>query len=152
MPLILRQVPEARLRIAGAGQYEAELRRLAGESPVADRIDIGAVDPTDRRGMSNLMASSSLVCLLSEYEANPVVVMEALALRRRVLVAETSGLTELARDGFARGIPITASAEEICAAVVASLAEKPRTDYTLPTWDACASRLVALYDDILCRR
>jgi glycosyltransferase involved in cell wall biosynthesis len=150
LPLILRAVPEARLRIAGAGQYEDELRRLAAASPVADRIEIAAVDPTDRRGMSNLLARSSLVCLLSEYEANPVAVMEALALHRRVLVAETSGLTELARDGFARGITINASDQEIADAVVASLAQPPRTDYTLPTWDACAAKHVQLYDSILC--
>jgi hypothetical protein len=33
---------------------------------------------------------------------------------------------------------------------VASLAEPARTDYTLPTWDACAAKHVQLYDSILC--
>ncbi|MFN8528578.1 MAG: hypothetical protein U0670_08200 [Anaerolineae bacterium] len=40
--------------------------------------------------MSRLLARASLVVLFSEYEAHPVAVMEALSLRRPVLVADTS--------------------------------------------------------------
>jgi glycosyltransferase involved in cell wall biosynthesis len=149
MPLIARAVPTARLRIAGAGQFEGELRRLAALSPVADRIEIRGVDPHERKQMSNLLASASLVTLFSEYEANPVAVMEALALHRRVLVAETSGLTELARDGFARGLPIGASTEQIARAVIEQLAEPAPNKYSLPTWDACAAQLVDVYREAL---
>jgi glycosyltransferase involved in cell wall biosynthesis len=149
LPLILREFPSARLRIAGAGQYDGELRRLAVASGVGDRIEIAAIEPGQRVQMSNLLASASLVALLSEYEANPVAVMEALALHRPVLVAETSGLTELARDGLARGIPITATAADVARAVVDQLRDPGPLDYTLPTWDQSAERLMDVYREVL---
>ena len=99
--------------IVGVGQYEAELRRMAAATGLNGRIPIGIIDPVDRAGMSRTMASASAVALISEYEANPVAVMEALALRRRVLVADTSGLSELARAGLATAVPIEASSDQI---------------------------------------
>ena len=46
---------------------------------------------------------------MSDYEANPVAVMEALALGRKVVVADTSGLSELASEGLATAVPPNAS-------------------------------------------
>lgn len=149
MPLVIRELPEARLRIAGAGQFEGELRRLADASPARARIEIGAVDPLDRAGMARLLAGASLVILLSEYEANPVAVMEALALRRRVLVADTSGLSELAHHGWAHALAYEATAEQIAQAVVAQVRSAAPGDLALPTWDESATRLAEVYREVL---
>jgi glycosyltransferase involved in cell wall biosynthesis len=145
LPRILESCPGARLRIVGAGPYEAELRRLAAGSPVSVKIEIGSIDPSARGEMARTIAGASIVCLLSEYEANPVAVMEALSLRRRVLVADTSGLSELARAGLARAIPITATADEVAAAILQQLGTNPPAEMSLPTWDDSASRLVEVY-------
>jgi len=56
--------------------------------------------------MAEMLSQAMLVALLSEYEAHPVAVMEALALRRPVLVADTSGMRELAEQGFARSVSL----------------------------------------------
>ena len=96
-----------------------------------------------------MLAGASAVALLSEYEANPVAVMEALALRRRVLVADTSGLSELAEAGLARAVPIAASGEEIAAALVELLRSPEPAELTLPTWDESAARLADVYRDVL---
>jgi glycosyltransferase involved in cell wall biosynthesis len=149
LPLLLRVVPGARLRIIGAGQYEAELRRLAGESSAADRIEIGSIDPVDRSGMATALASASLVALLSEYEANPVAVMEALSLGRRVLVADTSGLSELATRGLARAIPLSATAEQVAQAIAEHLRTPEPGQLRLPTWDDCAASLIEVYREVL---
>jgi len=149
LPTILRARPTARLRIVGAGPYDADLRRLAAASPVSDRIEIGSIDPSDRGGMAAVLASASLVCLLSEYEANPVAVMEALALRRRVLVADTSGLSELATSGLAHAIPIDSSIAAVAAAVVEQLATPAPQQFDLPTWDESAASLVDVYREVL---
>jgi glycosyltransferase involved in cell wall biosynthesis len=149
LPIVLRSLPRARLRIVGAGPYEAELRRLAQASPAAERIEIGSIDPADRAAMAATIASASLVALLSEYEANPVAVMEALALRRRVLVADTSGLSELAARGLARAIPLASTADQVAAAIVAQIGAPPPAELELPTWDACAARLVDVYRQVL---
>jgi glycosyltransferase involved in cell wall biosynthesis len=149
LPYLLELVPGARVRIIGAGPYEAELRRMAAESTHSDRIQVGSIDPTDREGMSRALAGASLVTLLSEYEANPVAVMEALALGRRVLVARTSGMTELADDGLANGIDINATNQELAAAIAAQLQMPEPAELKLPTWDDCAAQLIEVYREVL---
>jgi glycosyltransferase involved in cell wall biosynthesis len=95
--------------------------------------------------MATLLASASLVTLLSEFEANPVAVMEALALGRRVLVADTSGLSELARRGLARAIPLESSPNETARAIVEQLRSPEPAPFDLPSWDRCASALIDVY-------
>ena len=151
LPSLLERVPGARVRIIGAGPYDAELRRMAAESPHSDRIEVGSIDPSDRGGMSRALAGASLVTLLSEYEANPVAVMEALALGRRVLVARTSGMTELAEDGLANGIDINASNEELAAVIAEQLQSPEPAELKLPTWDDCAAQLIDVYREVLAR-
>jgi glycosyltransferase involved in cell wall biosynthesis len=149
LPRVLEQVPGARLRIVGAGDYEQPLRQRAAASGLGDRIEIGSIDPLDREGMARTIAGASAVALLSEYEANPVAVMEALALRRRVLVADTSGLSELAAAGMARAIPIDASDDEIADALVALLRSPEPAPMRLPTWDESAAQLADVYREVL---
>lgn len=151
LPHVLEQIPGARLRIVGVGQYEAELRRLATESGLNGRIEIGSIAPTDRDGMARTLSGASAVALLSEYEANPVAVMEALALRRRVLVADTSGLSELARAGLAHAVPIEATPEQIAYALVELLRSPEPTEMRLPTWDESAAALADVYREVLGR-
>ena len=95
------------------------------------------------------MAGASAVALLSEYEANPVAVMEALSLGRRVLVADTSGLSEIARAGMARAVAIDASSEEIGSALVELLRSPEPANLRLPTWDESAARLADVYREVL---
>jgi glycosyltransferase involved in cell wall biosynthesis len=149
LPHLLRHEPSARLRIVGAGPFEADLREIARGNGVAERVDIGPVDPRDRGAMATLLGRASLVTLLSEYEANPVAVMEALALRRRVLLADTSGLSELARRGLARAVPLDSSPEQVARAMLDQLRSPPPSDLELPTWDACAARIADVYRSII---
>jgi glycosyltransferase involved in cell wall biosynthesis len=149
LPRILERCPAARLRIVGAGPYEDELRRMAAASPVSDRIVIGSIDPSARGEMARVICGASIVCLLSEYEANPVAVMEALALRRRVLVADTSGLSELARAGLARSIPLPTTTDHVAAAILDQLSTDPPVQMNLPTWDDSAASLVGVYREVL---
>jgi len=92
---------------------------------------------------------ADLVTLLSEYEAHPVAVMEALALQRPVLVADTTGLHELAERGLARAIPLRSSPAAIAAAMAQHIDRPADAAVALPTWDGCARRLLALYHDVL---
>ena len=97
--------------------------------------------------MAEVLSQASVVALLSEYEAHPVAIMEALALHRPVLVADTSGMSELAQQGLARAIPLRSSPTEIAYAVVQQIEEPlmPPADFVLPTWDECASQIRVLY-------
>ena len=60
--------------------------------------------------MGKLVADADVFCLLSEYEAHPVAVMEALGAGTKALVADTSGLSELGRAGLATTIALEATA------------------------------------------
>jgi glycosyltransferase involved in cell wall biosynthesis len=152
LPAILAERADARLRIVGAGPYESELRRLANRFGVAGRVEIGPIPPGDRVGMARAVWEASLVLLLSDYEANPVSVMEALGMERPVLVTYTSGLAELADRGLVRAIPLGSSDEQVATAILAEL-ESPlqRAHVALPTWDKCTADLLALYRRILAR-
>lgn len=122
---------------------------MAAELGVADRVEIRGVPPRDRHGMADLLAGAALVTLLSEYEAHPVAVMEAAALRRPVLVLGTSGLRELAEQGLARAIPASSSAEQVAAAMLDQLQRPPApTTVRLPTWDECAGALLRTYHEV----
>lgn len=147
LPHIREWRSDARLLILGAGPYEAELRKLARKFKVSDYVEIRALPPDDRQAMAELLSRTALVALLSDYEAHPVAVMEALSLRRPVLVTETSGLKELADQGLVRAIPLQISPEAVARAVRQQIEEPvlPPASFVLPTWEDCASQLQKVY-------
>jgi glycosyltransferase involved in cell wall biosynthesis len=146
LPLLIRKYPRVHLRIVGSGPYEASLRQLAYDLEVDDRVEIRPISAKDREGMASVLMGAALVILLSDYEAQGISVMEALALGRPVLVADSTALRELATSGLARATPLGGTAEEVAAAILDQLHEPLiPTNAQLPTWDACASDLLALY-------
>lgn len=146
LPHLLRDVPDARLRIAGVGPYEAALRQQAQRLGLADRVAIAGFPPDDQRGMAELMAQADLVTLLSEHEAQGITAMEALALGRPTLVADTTALHELAQQGLARSVAIDAAPERVAAAMLAQLREPLiPPPICFPTWEQCAADLLAIY-------
>ncbi len=149
MPDLIRRVPDARLHIAGAGPYEQELRSLVGSLGLEKRVTIAAIPGSERQKLADLVASAGLFVLFSEYEAHPVAVMEALSLRRPVLVSNTSGLGELANKGLCRAISLDAGPKEIAAAMADELeAHRQVPDWALPDWDDCTQALSEVYDDV----
>src|SRR6266571_3012710 len=148
LPKIREWRCDVRLLILGTGPYEAALRELARKIGVAEYVEIRAIPASDRQGMAEILSQASLVVLLSEYEAHPVAVMEALALRRPVLVADTSGLRELAEQGLVRAISLNSSPEEVAQATRQQIEESiiPPVHLVLPTWDDCASQLQTVYN------
>jgi glycosyltransferase involved in cell wall biosynthesis len=95
--------------------------------------------------LGKLVADADVFCLLSEYEAHPIAVMEAVGAGTKALVADTSGLSELGRAGLATTIALEATPEHLAATVLA-VAAAPRTaPPAIPTWDDCAEQLHRLY-------
>ena len=146
MPMILARHPEARLRIVGDGPYRARLEGMARDLDVRDHVVIAGVPAGDHHAMASLLAEADVVTLLSEYEAHPIAVMEALAQGHRVVVTATSGLKELAERGLATAIPLDGGPLVIADAIDESLAA-PEVPIAvgLPTWDDCAARILDIY-------
>jgi glucosyl-dolichyl phosphate glucuronosyltransferase len=150
LPTVLEQEPEARLLVVGRGPYEADLRRQAEGLGVAGSVDFTSVPADDPAAMAALLRRVSLVVVLSEFETHPLVALEAAAAGRRLLVADSSGLTELAADGFARAIPLDESADGVGAAVIEELGKPPPEGRpTLISWDECARDVHDLYQALV---
>ena len=149
MPALLDLAPDAHLAVIGRGSYEPQLRRLVARLQVEHAVTFTSFDATQRQALGALLQSSDVVALMSDYEANPVSVMEALALSRKVVVADTSGLSELASEGLATAVPPNVSPRELAGVLarVAALPDPAAPD--LPTWDGCADQLLALYEEIV---
>lgn len=148
-PEVLAAEPGARLWIAGAGPYEPELRGLAHDLGVADRVDVRAVAAGDRAAMAAALSRTDLVVLLSDFETHPIAALEALSLGRPLLVADGSGLGELASRGLARSIAVDAPPHAAAEAMLRELRDPlvpPHVD--LPTWDDCAAGLLSLYESV----
>lgn len=152
LPEVLAHIPNAHLRIVGTGPYESALRKMAQKLGVSEQVEIRAVAPGDGNGMASLIARANLVTLLSEHEAQGIAVLEALALRRPVLVARTSALQEFADRGLARSVPLDSPPKEVAKAVIDQLRQPLiPVNLELPTWDVCASSLLALYQTVVGR-
>jgi glycosyltransferase involved in cell wall biosynthesis len=73
-----------------------------------------------------------------------------LALNRPVLLADNSGMRELAEKGWARAVPVDSPPSEVAAAALQQL-----RDPILPqemdwfSWDDCAQALLELYREIM---
>jgi glycosyltransferase involved in cell wall biosynthesis/GT2 family glycosyltransferase len=145
-PYVLNSEPEARLFVVGTGPYEEALREQARELGIEASVEFTSTPPDQPTAMAELLQRISLVVLMSDFETHPLVALEAAAAGRRLLVADASGLAELAADGFARAIPLDESAEGIGAAVIEELGKPPQTKRPqLTSWDECADELLALY-------
>lgn len=141
----LRELPEARLRIAGTGPDEAELRRAAP----ANVEWLGA-----RADMPELMRSANGFVLSSVIEGLPVVLLEAHA----------TGLPSVATD--VGGVRLTLPARLVPPADASALARAMREVMAAPPdraairaravaefdWERVADRWETLYDRLLARR
>jgi glycosyltransferase involved in cell wall biosynthesis len=150
LPLVRRAVPDATLRILGAGPYERALRARVRALGLEESVSIDYLAPGDRGAMAAALDEAAVFAALSDYEAHPVAVMEALTLGVPVVGLRTAGLSDLAEDGLVRAVPADATAADIAASLVASLrgdrAVSPAgPPMDLPTWDDTAGELAALY-------
>lgn len=149
-PHVLQQKPGARLWIAGSGPYEQELRALSQRLGVQEKVEIRAVAPEAREQFARELSGMSLFVLFSEYETHPIAALEAISLGCPVLVADSSGMHELAEKGFARSLPLNCTDEQLAEAMIAQLDHplKVQTSLHLPTWDDCARELLSLYQSV----
>lgn len=85
---------DARLLMLGKGEEEANLKALAEELGVSDRIDYaGYVD-----NVEDYLKSANVFLLSSHYEAQPLCVLEAMAAGLPVISTEVGALTDIVKD------------------------------------------------------
>ena len=148
LPIVRQSIPEATLHILGSGPYEAQLRSLISRLGLEKFVTIEFIPPTDRERMARTLGTAGALAALSEYEAHPVAVMEALALGVPTVGLDTAGIGDLIEEGRVAGVPRDASPETIARNLVAALQGRHvSSPASLPTWDLAASDLAQIYRD-----
>ena len=146
LPHVMREVPDAHVHVIGEGPYKAQLHHLAQRLGVSHRVSITHLPPSDRGAMAAVLAEASVVAALSDYEAHPVAVMEALSVGRPVVGYDTAGVGDLVAERWVRGVPPGASAARVARSLVEAMSEPSPVDpASLPTWDSCAHELAQVY-------
>jgi glycosyltransferase involved in cell wall biosynthesis len=111
------------LVLAGDGEMRAEVEALIAANKLGERVRItGWISSSQVR--DELLSARAMV-LPSFAEGLPVVVMEAMALRRPVLTTAIAGIPELVRDGENGWLFTAGSIEELAQAMEACLTAPP---------------------------
>jgi colanic acid/amylovoran biosynthesis glycosyltransferase len=127
------------LVLAGDGPMRAEIESLIRKHGLADRIRItGWISSNEVR--EEILGARALV-LPSFAEGLPVVIMEAMALRRPVLVTYVAGIPELVRNGEDGWLFPAGSVDELARAMEDCLLKSPEELQKLG--DAAHTRVVA---------
>jgi glycosyltransferase involved in cell wall biosynthesis len=149
LPIVRQTIPHATLRIYGAGPYEQQLRARIGSLGVAQSAEIQYIAPDNRARVAAALCQAEVFAALSEYEAHPVAVMEALTLGIPTVGLDTAGVADLVSDGLVTGIPRDASPAAVAEALVGALAAGGRgAPAALPTWDDAAAALGRIYTGV----
>jgi glycosyltransferase involved in cell wall biosynthesis len=91
------EVPEATLEVAGAGEYRAELERLAGTLGVGSRVRfLGRIDETEKCA---LLRRAWATVFASPKEGWGITNLEAAASGTPVIASNSPGIRESVRDG-----------------------------------------------------
>ncbi len=114
---------EVAVTLAGEGPARAELERSAARLGIAARVMfVGAVGQEEIRA---LYASATVFCLPSFAEGIPVVLMEAMAMRRPVVSTPIAGIPELIEHGREGLLVTPGRADELADALQRLLADAP---------------------------
>ena len=114
---------EFELVLAGDGPIRAVLENLIEKFSLGERVRItGWISSNEVR--KEILAARALV-LAGFAEGLPVVLMEAMALRRPVVATYVAGIPELVRNGESGWLVAAASVDELADAMEACLAKGP---------------------------
>ena len=149
LPALNRARPGTRLRIAGSGPYEGELRRLAERLGVGDRVEIRPVPAHRRDEMASLLRRSWVVAILSQYESQGLAIQEAMALGRPLVVSDSGVIDGFRNHSNLRSVDADADADAIATAILELLDAPLASPPAMPTWDRCAAALLETYEETL---
>ena len=132
LPVILAQVPHARILLVGGGRQEAELKQLAAELGIADKVIFtGRVPHSEVQhyyDLIDVLVYPRLSMRLTEL-VTPLKPLEAMAQGRMLVASDVGGHRELIRDGET-GVLFRAGDAQALATAVIGLLQNPQR------WDA----------------
>jgi glycosyltransferase involved in cell wall biosynthesis len=146
LPIVQQSIPHATLHIIGSGPYEGQLRSLINTLRLEKSVAIEYIAPCDRGRLTESLSAAAAFAALSDYEANPLAVIEALTLGIPTVGLDTAGIGNLVEDGLVIGVPKSASPTTVAQSLIAALGDQHVSGPTgLPTWDIAADHLAHIY-------
>ncbi len=97
MPHILRQFPDAKLRLVGDGPQRKALEQQAVGAGLSGAVDLTGAMPYS--AIPGVLGSADVFVFPSRSEAMPRAVLEAMAMERPVVASRVGGIPEAVRDG-----------------------------------------------------
>lgn len=160
MPEILKEVPGARLVIAGKGPMKEELISLAGKLGIADKVEFsGYIDDSTR---NRIYHQASVAVFPSLYEPFGIVALEGMATNTPVVVSDTGGLGEIVTHGvnglkalpgnphsLAANIVMLLKNKKLAASITENAARLITKKYN---WRTIAGDTVNVYGEVLVER
>ena len=129
LPLVLNEMPEARLLLVGGGPEEAALKALAAALKVSDRVVFtGRVPHHDVQryySLIDVLAYPRLAMRLTEL-VTPLKPLEAMAQGRLLVASDVGGHRELIRHGETGVLFPAGNAPALAAALIRLLAARER--------------------------
>ena len=160
LPAILRTQPRAMLLITGEGPAESHLHRLAARLGVAGHVIFTGY--LDRKGsLLDCYAAADVFVFASHTETQGLVLLEAMAMGLPVVAHAVMGTREVLRDGEGALIAAAGDHADFAAKVLRLLGDdalcrrqQRRARDHAARWsnDACALRMVALYQQTISHR
>ena len=150
LPALRKLVPNVVLYIVGDGPYRPQLRRSCDASAWATSSSSSRSTRRERRRMAELFRSAQLITLLSDYESQGVVGLEAIAVGRPLLVADGTTLAELGKYGEVSVVPPNVDKYSLAELIARKLQEDlspPR--HLVPLWENTADQLETLYRELV---
>lgn len=92
---VAEKVPVARAILVGDGSGRARAEALIKRLGLEDKVILAGW----RRDIPAVMASIDLLALSTHYEGLPIVILEAMAAGKPVVVSDVCGIREIVRDG-----------------------------------------------------
>jgi glycosyltransferase involved in cell wall biosynthesis len=145
-----KKYPKLKLNIVGTGPYKQNLMQLISNLNLQDTVKIH--EKISREKVVSLYKGCALFALLSSGESSGIVVLEALAAKKPVLVTTSYALREYVKQRLAVGVPYPPSQNEVCDSI-SSILENPDAfvphSVGIKTWDEVVDQLSLLYDKVL---
>jgi glycosyltransferase involved in cell wall biosynthesis len=114
LPAVLESLPDAYYLLVGGGPYEGELKALAAERGVSDRVIFTGM----RRDVPDLLAAGDVFVFPTLGDALPTVLAEAMAARLPIVACEVGGVPEMVEDGVNGFLVPSADAERLAEACI----------------------------------
>jgi N-acetyllactosaminide 3-alpha-galactosyltransferase len=157
MPLVLRELPEAKLTIVGDGEERLSLMRLVKILNLEEKIDFLGYISHDDLVKEFYTSAITVLPSISRLEAFGIVLLESMACKTPVIASDIPGVRDIAQEGgilCRPGDPL-----DLAIRIIEILGDKPlrkrlgevgfRAVEAKYTWNEIAKKITMIYEDLV---